>query len=199
MVLSYYSLELRQLRQEILRYTRLMKSVKPRDIVEAMRNRWASQLDENYAAQVNKLIRSMVEQDDLKLSVDGRTLNRRTIRERAVGNLVFEDPRALLAGEQTVTFRPWAVKVYANYNQGDIITAQDRRGKPVATIKITQTPYKKMSNQIRVSDWVSIGFDYRQKMSMRINGKTPWEVWQEWVEEPDYLWIIRFEMLEIIA
>ena len=144
-------MELSQLRQEILRYTRLMKSVKPRDIVEAMRNRWASQLDENYAAQVNKLIRSMVKQDDLKLSVDGRTLNRRTIRERAVGNLVFEDPRALLAGEQTVTFR------------------------------------------------VNIGFDYRQKMSMRINGKTPWEVWQEWVEEPDYLWIIRFEMLEIIA
>ncbi len=192
-------MELSQLRQEILRYTRLMKSVKPRDIVEAWRNRWSSHLDGNYAAQVNKVIRSMVEQDDLKLSVDGRTLSRRTIRERAVGNLVFEDPRALLAGEQTVTFRPWEIKVYTSYNQGDIITAQDRRGKPVATIKITQTPYKKMSDQIRVSDWVNIGFDYRQKMSMRINGLTPWEVWQKWVNEPDYLWIIRFEILEILS
>ncbi len=176
-----------------------MKSVKPRDIVEAMRNRWVSQLDGDYAAEVNKLIRSMVEQDDLKLSVDGRTLNRRTIRERAVGNLVFEDPRALLAGEQTVTFRPWAIKVYSIYNQGDIITAQDRRGKSVATIKITHTPYKKMSNQIRVSDWVNIGFDYRQKMSMRVNGLTPWEVWQEWTEDPSYLWIIRFEVLELLT
>jgi len=191
-------LDLRPLEQEINRYTRFMRSVKPRDIVEAMRNRWAKRLGSDYVFQIDALMKDMIQRRELELSTNGQTLSRRKTRERSVGNLVFEDPRALLAGEQTVAFRPWAVKVYANYNQGDIITAQDRRGKSVAIIKITQTPYKKMSDNLLVSDWVNHGFDYMQRQHLRTNGETPWSIWQNWINDPDYLWVIRFEMLEIL-
>ena len=191
-------MDLRPLEQEITRYTRFMRSVKPRDIVEAMRNRWGKRLGSDYVSQIDALMKSMIERKELELSKDGRTLSRRKTQERSVGNLVFEDSRALLAGEQTVTFRSWANKVYANYYQGNIITAQDRRGKPVAIIKITQTPYKKMSDQLLVSDWINIGYDYMQRMRLRINGETPWSIWQKWINDPDYLWIIRFEVLEVL-
>ncbi len=191
-------MDLKPLEQEITRYTRFMRFVKPRDIVEAMRNRWGKRLGSDYVSQIDALMKSMIERKELELSMDGRTLSRRKTRERSVGNLVFEDSRALLAGEQTVTFRSWANKVYANYYQGNIITAQDRRGKPVAIIKITQTPYKKMSDQLLVSDWINIGYDYMQRMRLRINGETPWSIWQKWINDPDYLWIIRFEVLEAL-
>ncbi len=192
-------MDLRPLEQEITRYTRFMRSVKPRDIVEAMRNRWAERLGSGYVTQIDTLMKSMIQRGELEMSKDGRTLSRRQTRERSVGNFVFQDPRALLAGEQTVTFRPWAIKVYADYNQGDIITAQNRRGKSVAIIKITQTPHKKMSDQLLVSDWVSVGFDYMQKMHLRTNGETSWEIWQSWVNDPSPLWVIRFEVLEILT
>ena len=191
-------MDLRPLEQEITRYTRFMRSVKPRDIVEAMRNRWADRLGGDYVFQIDTLMKDMIRRKELELSTDGRTLGRRKTQERSVGNLVFEDPRALLAGEQTVTFRPWSNKLYASLNQGDIITAQDRRGKSVAIIKITQTPYKKMSDQLLVSDWINHGYDYMQRLRLRINGETPWSIWQNWVNDPGYLWIIRFEVLETL-
>ncbi|KKL69818.1 hypothetical protein LCGC14_2111050, partial [marine sediment metagenome] len=43
-----------------------------------------------------------------------------------------------------------------------------------------------------------IGYDYMQRMRLRINGETPWSIWQKWINDPDYLWIIRFEILEVL-
>ena len=107
---------------------------------------------------------------------------------------------ALLALQKTVTRRKWDDKYAKTFRRGDYVQAYDKSprfgGKKIATIQLTSDPYKEWSNLC--SDWHAEGFEYLTQIGAKLNGKTPKEFFNDWKQHPRMLWVIRFEVVNLV-
>ena len=108
---------------------------------------------------------------------------------------------ALLAGCKTVTRRQWTEGHAKRFHKGDLVTAYDKNprfgGKPVATIRLTADPYQESTDLIPLDDWHSEGFEYLSEQNVLVNRKSPHELWKSWRVQPEVMWVIRFELVEV--
>lgn len=190
------------LEEEIIRYVKLTKNVGPRGIVEGMRNRWSKKLGDRYHDEMTDTLHRLMASGELELGMNEQ-FKRRHIRVKPSGWISFAwTTPALLEGIKTVTRRAWKESHASRFKQGDIITAYDKQpsfgGKPVAFIRLTQTPYRQPSDKIPSIDWVNEGFAFLQKRGKKVNKMTPRELWKKWHDEPENFYVIRFEMVEIL-
>jgi uncharacterized protein YqfB (UPF0267 family) len=115
---------------------------------------------------------------------------------------------ALLAGHKTVTRRYWKPSHAAMFKRGDIVQAWDKSprygGKKVAEIKII-TVYQEDKINAPDDDYEKEGFKYMCDAGIKIDNSwglptpTYWYAWKlENREEFKTVWVIRFELLQII-
>jgi hypothetical protein len=109
---------------------------------------------------------------------------------------------ALLAGRKTVTRRDWKWSWARSFEAGELVaaTGKQRRfgGRQVATIRLTQRPYRQNTAQAPASDWEAEGFAYLEEIGAKVDRRLPWDIWQEWkVYEPREMWVVRFELVSI--
>mgnify|MGYP001579720354 CR=1 FL=1 len=216
------------LREEIIRYVQLTnRRATPHAVVEGMRNRWDDQLDPlveadkdprtgrprkvkqsklfgipAYAEQVTTTLQQMLDEGELDMNQSTFT-RQRTRHEKPTGWISFAwTTAALVEGHKTVTRREWTDRYATRFKQGDLLHAYDRRpawgGKPVALIRLTQTPYKQSSSHLSPLDWDAEGFAWLQSMGKKVGKETPREVWQRWQDEPQDFWVVRFEIVELL-
>lgn len=114
---------------------------------------------------------------------------------------------ALLAGKKTVTRRDWKESHAAKFKAGDLVAAYDKSprvgGKQVAVIRITKAPYLESTGDTTPDDWHAEGFDYmtRHGMMVELPGKTitPYDLWTEWMLDERPMWVVRFELVEVLG
>ncbi|KKL52538.1 hypothetical protein LCGC14_2284450 [marine sediment metagenome] len=106
---------------------------------------------------------------------------------------------AFLAGAKTVTRRDWKDSYAKTFKKGEIIAAYDKQrrfgGRKIGLIKLTQAPYKENSADIPDDDWESEGMHILEGEHKLIDGLTPYEFWQRWLQHPVDLWVIRFRIV----
>jgi hypothetical protein len=138
-----------------------------------------------------------------KVHVEGGRLNTRSTQEKPRSWISFAwTTRALIEGHKLVTRRTWTDNYAAQFNQGDLVTVYDKRpnwgGRPVAIIRLTQTPYRQMSDKVSQLDWKLEGFAWMEAHGMKVGKVSPKQLWKQWHDEPENFWVIRFEVVEIL-
>jgi len=110
---------------------------------------------------------------------------------------------ALLAGVKTVTRRDWNPEYAARFRAGQLVAAYDRqpryRGRQVATIRLTQPPYRQSTADAPESDWEAEGFAYLERMGSKVGKLTPRVLWKAWHVFPQEMWVVRFELVEVVG
>lgn len=115
--------------------------------------------------------------------------------------------KALLAGEKTCTRRNWAEKHAAKFKAGMLVdawntTPRNVRGNPhkVAVIRLTHDPYQEMSNLVENGgrygdDYAAEGFAYLDSLGQQglVDG-----ILLDWETRPRLLWVVRFELAEVV-
>lgn len=201
--------EHRQLVEEIRRYVKLMPNVTARTVVEGLRNRWQVRLenergeDFDYYFEVMEVIRLLVEKGQLFHDASMSTVNVRRTEEAPRSWISFAwTTKALIEGVKRVTRRTWKDNYATQFNQGDLVTAYDKQprfgGKPVAIIRLTQTPYRQMSDKVSTMDWHDEGFAWMEKQGLKVGKLTPRQLWDQWHDQPEFFWVIRFEVVELL-
>lgn len=109
---------------------------------------------------------------------------------------------ALLAGRKTCTRRQWKDHYARTFRQGEMVAAYDRQprygGKHVATIRLTADPIKQSSRQAPEDDYQAEGFDYLAEIGAKVDGLDPYLLWRVWRMTDIGLWVVRFELVEIV-
>lgn len=197
----------RRLRDDVLRFVRMSgRKATPHSVVEGLRNRWQARLESQgdgpYYLQMADLLEDM--RGVGELGWDGRRFTPGQGRHpEPKGWISFSwTTPALVNGEKTVTRRDWKDSHASRFSQGDIVKAYDRRpdlgGRPVALIRLTHTPYRQSTERIPPMDWWGEGFAYLQSIGKKVGGKAPRELWDEWKDNPVDVWVIRFDMVELL-
>ncbi|KKL98360.1 hypothetical protein LCGC14_1825200 [marine sediment metagenome] len=109
---------------------------------------------------------------------------------------------ALLAGAKTVTRCDWKDNWARRWKEGDYAFAYDKNptggGTQLAIIRLTHTPYKESTADIPAEDWAGEGFAYMSVHGDTVDGTPPRDFWNRWRNEPEDLWVVRFEVVELI-
>lgn len=113
---------------------------------------------------------------------------------------------AILAGRKTVTRREWDPDYADRFYEGQVVDAwntspRNTRGNPrkIATIKLTAKPYLERAREAPDEDYEGEGFAYLTEIGRKVNGHTPEAMWRAWKLENPQLWVVRFEILEVLA
>ena len=115
-----------------------------------------------------------------------------------------ETTPALLAGAKTVTRREWTEKHARSFKAGELVQAWSKGprvkgAKRVGTIRLTATPYQEMSDCVPFEDYDAEGFTYLADHGLTLfGGLTTREVWVTWRMDPHPLWVVRFELVEVL-
>ena len=109
---------------------------------------------------------------------------------------------ALVTGAKNVTRRHWKDSWARRWKEGDYALAYDKNpawgGTQLAIIRLTCAPYKESTADIPVEDWAGEGFAYMAEHGELVDGSTPRDFWNRWRAEPEDVWVIRFEVVELI-
>jgi len=109
---------------------------------------------------------------------------------------------ALLAGVKTVTRRDWKATHAARHHAGDLLAAYDRQarygGKQVAVIRLTADPVLESTAAAPESDYQAEGFEWLQDRGIKVDKLDPRALWTAWRVFPRDLWVVRFELVEIV-
>jgi hypothetical protein len=114
---------------------------------------------------------------------------------------------ALLARQKTVTRRNWKPRHANKFKPDDLVAAYDRSprngGRRVAVIRITDPPRLESTGSMPPEEWYAEGFEYMQSRGMlvRLHAKesTPAQLWQDWKTNPRSMWVVRFELVEVLS
>jgi len=110
---------------------------------------------------------------------------------------------ALLAGVKTVTRRDWEPEYAARFKAGQLVAAYDRqpryRGRQVAMIRLMQAPYRQSTAEAPESDWEAEGFAFLESVGAKVDGMRPKVLWRAWHVFPREMWVVRFELVEVIG
>ncbi|MFA7248069.1 MAG: hypothetical protein WC273_00375 [Dehalococcoidia bacterium] len=116
-----------------------------------------------------------------------------------------ETTPALLAGRKTVTRREWKESYAYALNPGDLLQAWDKnprtgKGKRVGTIRLTAAPRLEAARDVPDEDWEGEGFAYLAEHGLTLfGGATPREVFDGWRRSTNSLWVVRFELVELLT
>lgn len=107
---------------------------------------------------------------------------------------------ALLAGAKTCTRRSWS-SVHARVFHGwQVVEAWDKLpyagGHHVADIVLIEAPY--LSAEYPEGDYEREGLAWMEKQGRLIKGQSPRVFWEEWRAKAPSLWVVRFELREMI-
>lgn len=109
---------------------------------------------------------------------------------------------ALLAGVKTVTRRDWNARYAQQFAAGEVVLAYDRNprygGKPVARIALTERPYLESTRDAPPADFAAEGFEYLEARGAKVDKLSPRTLWRAWKLEPRDMWVVRFEVLELL-
>ena len=114
---------------------------------------------------------------------------------------------ALLAGRKTVTRREWAAKHAASFSAGELVQAWNQSprvkgSRRVGTIRLTAAPYLQSTAIAPPRDWEGEGFAYMEEHAMDLpwhrRTVSPSTLWRNWYESPVDLWVVRFELVEVL-
>lgn len=104
---------------------------------------------------------------------------------------------AIRARVKTCTRRDWTDDYASRFKEGEICLAYDKSprygGKPICKIRIIEQPYKESTLKLCPSDWEDEGFDYLKAIGAKVNGMTPEQLWDYWINNDLTKWVIRFE------
>ena len=110
---------------------------------------------------------------------------------------------ALLAGRKTVTRREWNDRHALRFRKGDLVAAYNRQprfgGHQVATIRLTRDAYKESTALAPPEDFEAEGFAYCEEHGLKVDGWPARAVWRSWRLNPDDWWVVRFEVVELVA
>lgn len=110
---------------------------------------------------------------------------------------------ALLAGQKTVTRRDWKDRWAASWHAGDLAAVYERQprygGRQVATIRLTQDPYKQSTRDAPEDDFEAEGFAYLAERGIKVDGLRPEVLWRAWQLQPQMLWVVRFELMRTLG
>ena len=106
---------------------------------------------------------------------------------------------ALRAGRKTVTRRAWKNQYAWTFRKGTLVAAYDRQtrhgGHQVATIRLTADPIKDSTALAPDEDYEAEGFAYMEEHGLKVDGLPPKTLWRAWQLYPQFLWVIRFELV----
>lgn len=111
----------------------------------------------------------------------------------------------LLARRKTCTRRDWSRSFAERFQAGELVQAYDKQarfgGKRVGIIRLTEKPHLESTAAAPDSDWEAEGFAYLESIGgVHIDGLSPSLLWEKWrKEEPTLLWVVRFEIVEIVC
>ena len=109
---------------------------------------------------------------------------------------------ALLAGRKTCTRREWTASHARQFHDGDLVGAYDRSprngGRKVAVIRLTAPVQRRSTKFMPESDWEDEGFEYLAGIGASVKGDTPAAIWADWRDNPRDLYVIRFEIIEVL-
>lgn len=126
--------------------------------------------------------------------------------------LAHPDPLA-----KTCTRREWADRTALAFHEGDLVQAYDRNprngGRPVAHIRLTQTPRWEHMDTAPADDYVAEGFawfddhpDVRARALPKLARSlhltevpSMLDLWAEWENANRSMWVVRFEVERIIV
>ncbi len=110
---------------------------------------------------------------------------------------------ALLVGRKTVTRRDWSDAYARRFQAGDHVAAYDRSprfgGKRVAVIELEHFPYQESTAVMPSEDWEREGFAYLASIGAKVDGVTPREFWEGWMDDAVTLWVVRFRLVSLGA
>lgn len=114
---------------------------------------------------------------------------------------------ALEALAKTRTRRHWAPRHAESFvrafHDGKLIdawnaTPRNTRSNPhkIGTIRLTEEPHE--SNEYPDEDWQREGFAYLSARGLKVDGQAPVELWAYWRRERPTLWVVSFEVVELV-
>lgn len=115
---------------------------------------------------------------------------------------------ALLAHRKSVTRRQWVDFHAKRFKKGDHADAYDRLprvgGKPVAIVQIREDPYEEPIMAMPWSDYEEEGFAYMHEHQDLIPESSRFrtcskEEFKEWMLSGGDYWVVRFDLVEVIA
>lgn len=143
----------KELEAEVIRNIELSGRLKTRDLINTLRNRWQVRLGENYEATIKDIVRDLLKRQELVNTPSGG-LKRIKVKPKGVISFAWTTD-ALLSGNKTVTRRNWKTSYAAQFKKDDLVYAYDKRpdfgGKPVALLRLTQTPYRQSTDKAPAS------------------------------------------------
>jgi hypothetical protein len=104
---------------------------------------------------------------------------------------------ALQALRKTCTRRNWSDDYAARFHKDQLVDAYGKSprngGKKVGVIRLTCEPYKESTSRFPASDYEVEGFKWMEEQGLFIQGLTPMEFCQDWINANEDVWIIRFK------
>lgn len=108
---------------------------------------------------------------------------------------------AVKARRKSVTRREWDRDYVRRFKAGQFVQGWDKSpragGKQFGVLCLLRDPYLESTDEMPASDWECEGFAYLESIGATVKGVTPREVWDAWKLQPVYLYVIRFEIVEI--
>ena len=115
-----------------------------------------------------------------------------------------ETTPALLAGAKTVTRREWTEKHARSFKAGELVQAWSKGprvkgAKRIGTVRLTGAPYLEWSCEAGDEDYDAEGFTYLAERGLTLfGGVTPRDLWAHWQANQVPLWVVRFELVEVL-
>ena len=112
---------------------------------------------------------------------------------------------ALISLRKTCTRRNWsddyAAKFIRAYERGEPVDAYQRNprngGKKMGQIRLTVRPYKELTGKFPPSDYEAEGFKWMEEQGLLIQGVSPMEFCQDWINANEDVWVIRFQPVRL--
>lgn len=110
---------------------------------------------------------------------------------------------ALLAGVKTMTRRAWTPGHAARFRVWDTVDAYDRSpragGRPVATIRLTENPWRQRTGAMTARDREREGIDWLGRHGYRPPGGGFWhDWWTAWVVADEPVWVVEFDLAVVL-
>lgn len=115
---------------------------------------------------------------------------------------------ALLAGQKTVTRRDWTPQHAAHLKAGQLVDAWNYTPRvnsarlgiavahKVATIRLMDKPRQEMSDTLSALDYEAEGFAWMTEHGL---GEQVRAILRDWRSHPRFLWVVRFELVEVVG
>lgn len=104
---------------------------------------------------------------------------------------------AVEAHIKTCTRRGWPGHYAKQFHLGDMVQLYNKlprcHGSLICLARLTADPILQSTAEAPETDWIAEGFQYLSSIGATVNGFTPEQLWAQWHDKPELLWVVRFE------